>query len=96
MALFGGNKEAKEEKAARKQQEMMNKYRLEDLSDPADIESVRRIVTELFGTDIFELDALLSGDPRTIARNQMYYQRAIVEQNFIIIRMLDRILKKLQ
>ena len=95
MALFGG-KEAKEEKAARKQQEMLKKYRLEELSDPADLESVKRIVAELFGTDVFELDALLTGDVRNMTRNQMYYQRALVEQNFIIIRMLDRINKKLK
>lgn len=95
MALFGG-KEAKEEKAARKQQEMLKKYRLEELSDPADLESVKRIVAELFGTDIFELDALLTGDVRNMTRIQMYYQRALVEQNFIIIRMLDRINKKLK
>lgn len=95
MALFGG-KEEKEEKAARKQQEMLKKYRLEELSDPADLESVKRIVAELFGTDIFELDALLTGDVRNMTRIQMYYQRALVEQNFIIIRMLDRINKKLK
>lgn len=95
MALFGG-KEAKEEKVARKQQEMLKKYRLEELSDPADLESVKRIVAELFGTDVFELDALLTGDVRNMTRNQMYYQRALVEQNFIIIRMLDRINKKLK
>lgn len=95
MALFGG-KEAKEEKAARKQQEMLKKYRLEELSDPADLESVKRIVAELFGTDVFELDALLTGDVRNMTRIQMYYQRALVEQNFIIIRMLDRINKKLK
>lgn len=95
MALFGG-KEAKEEKAARKQQEMLKKYQLEELSDPADLESVKRIVAELFGTDVFELDALLTGDVRNMTRNQMYYQRALVEQNFIIIRMLDRINKKLK
>lgn len=95
MALFGG-KEAKEEKAARKQQEMLKKYRLEELSDPADLESVKRIVAELFGTDVFEFDALLTGDVRNMTRIQMYYQRALVEQNFIIIRMLDRINKKLK
>jgi hypothetical protein len=95
MALFGG-KETKEEKAARKQQEMLKKYRLEELSDPEDLESVKRIVAELFGTDVFELDALLTGDVRNMTRNQMYYQRALVEQNFIIIRMLDRINKKLK
>lgn len=95
MVLFGG-KEAKEEKAARKQQEMLKKYRLEELSDPADLESVKRIVAELFGTDIFELDAILTGDTKSMDRAKMYFQRALVEQNFIIIRMLDRINKKLK
>lgn len=94
MALFGGNKETKEEKTARKQQELLEKYRLGDLTDPADIESVRSIVAELAGTGGIEFSTILTGDVKEMARVQMYYQRAIVEQNFIIIRMLDRISKK--
>lgn len=39
--------------------------------------------------------ALGGGSDRDIQKNQMYYQRALIEQNFIIIRQLDRITKLL-
>ena len=95
MALFGGNKETKEEKTARKQQEMLDKYRLGDISDPDDIQSVQKIVTELMGTGLMELGATLAPNVNTHTQIQTYYQRAILEQNFIIIRQLDRISKLL-
>lgn len=95
MALFGGNKETKEEKTARKQQEMLDKYRLGDISDPDDIQSVQKIVMELTGTGILEFGATLAPNVNTNSQIQTYYQRAILEQNFIIIRQLDRISKLL-
>ena len=95
MALFGGNKETKEEKTARKQQEMLDKYRLGDISDPNDIQSVQKIVMELTGTGILEFGATLAPNVNTNSQIQTYYQRAILEQNFIIIRQLDRISKLL-
>lgn len=95
MALFGGNKETKEEKAARKKQEMLDKYRLGDISDPDDIQSVQKIVTELMGTGMMEFGATLAPNVNTNTQIQIYYQRAILEQNFIIIRQLDRIAKLL-
>lgn len=95
MALFGGNKETKEEKTARKQQEMLDKYRLGDISDPDDIQSVQKIVTELMGTGLMELGARLAPSVSPHEQVQTYYQRAILEQNFIIIRQLDRIAKLL-
>ena len=95
MALFGGNKETKEEKTARKQQEMLDKYRLGDISDPDDIQSVQKIVTELMGTGMMEFGATLAPNVNTLALVQAHYQRAILEQNFVIIRQLDRIAKLL-
>ena len=92
-----GNKETKEEKLARKQQEMLDKYGLSELTNPDDIESVKKIVNELAGTGAMEVGlALGAGSERDIAKNQMYYLRAIVEQNFIMIRQLDRISKTKQ
>lgn len=93
MALF--SKESKEEKAARKEQEMLAKYGLEAISDPKDIESIRSIVNELFGTGMQELGMSLSF-PKPEVALPIYYQRAILEQNFIIIRQLDRIAKLLE
>lgn len=37
-----GSKESKEEKKARKEQELLQKYGLNDLSNSSDIESVRK------------------------------------------------------
>ena len=105
MALFNG--ETKEEKKARKaaeaaakqaekDQAALRKFGLENLENPEDIVSVKTIVGELAGTGLMELGiAFGAGNDRDIQKNMMYSQRAIVEQNFIIIRQLDRIAKLL-
>lgn len=95
MALFKSAEE-KAAKAAEKEQKLLEKYNLTALSDPEDIESVRKIVSELVGTGLIELGATLGGgNDRDLQKLQVYYQRAIVEQNFIIIRQLDKISKAL-
>jgi hypothetical protein len=95
MALFKSAEE-KAAKAAEKEQKLLEKYNLTALSDPEDIESVRKIVTELVGTGISEVGlALGGGNEKEYMRLQMNFQRAIVEQNFIIIRQLDKISKAL-
>lgn len=92
MALFKSAEE-KAAIAAEKEQKALKKYGLESLTDPQDIESVKTIVTELLGTGLMEFGATL-GSGSDASRVSMYYLRAIVEQNFIIIRQLDRLLKK--
>lgn len=94
MALFG-NKEDKEAKQQEKIQRMLSKYGLESLSDPQDIASVQNIVTELAGSSLMEVGNLLAPDEKTANQIQIQYQRTLVEQNFIIIRQLDRINKAL-
>lgn len=95
MALFKSAEE-KAAIAAEKEQKALKKYGLESLTDPQDIESVKTIVSELLGTGLMEFGATLGGgSEKDIAKIQMYYQRAMIEQNFIIIRQLDRLLKKL-
>lgn len=98
MALFGGKeKETKEEKEARKERELLEKYGLQNLTNVEDIASVRKIVSELSGTGLMELGiALGGGNEKDVLKNQLYYQRAIVEQNFILIRQLDRIASLLE
>lgn len=93
MALFGSkDKETKEEKEARKEREVLEKYGLQTLKNPEDIESVKKIVSELSGTGLMELGITLGGgNEKDILKNQLYYQRALLEQNFIMIRQLDRI-----
>lgn len=92
MALFGA-KETKEDKAARKAQAVMDKYGLSEL-DPKDIESVRTITNSLMGNSLIELGNVFSGSGVDSAK--MSYLRALVEQNWIIIRQLDRLNKRLE
>ena len=93
MALFK-EKESKEDKQERKELEMIQKYGLEELTDPRDIESVRKIVSELVGTGLMETGMKLAmataGDQLKVS-----YLRATMEQNFIIIRQLERLNKSL-
>ena len=91
MALFGA-KETKEDKVARKTQAMLEKYGLEYL-DPKDMESVRSIGNALMGNGMIELGTALTGSGVDVAK--MSYLRALIEQNWIIIRQLDRLNKKL-
>lgn len=91
MALFGG-KEAKEDKAARKAQALMEKYGLDGL-EGKDLESVRSISYSLMGNGLIEFGNILNGSGVDTAK--MSYLRALVEQNWIIIRQLDRISKAL-
>ncbi len=91
MALFGA-KETKEDKAARKAQTMMDKYGLSEL-DPKDMESVRTIANSLMGNGLIELSNIFNGS--SVDSAKMSFLRALVEQNWIIIRQLDRLNKKL-
>ena len=93
MGLF--DKESKEDKQIRKEQEMLSKYGLTTLTDPEDIASVKKIVSELVGTGMMETGMKLSMSAKAEDQLQVCYQRAIMEQNFIIIRQLDHIAKLL-
>ena len=92
MALFGG-KESKEDKAARKAQAVMDKYGLSEI-DQKDVDAVRTITYSLMGNGMIELGNTLQGSGVDSAK--LSYLRALVEQNWIIIRQLDRISKKLE
>lgn len=93
MALFG-NGESKDEKKERKAQEMLSKCGLDCLSDPKDIEAVKNIQYSLMGNKMIELGAALQGNGTDAAK--MSYLNAIMQQNYIIIRQLDRIAKALE
>lgn len=90
MALLKG-KESKEEKKERKEQELLEKFGLEDLHDPRDIETVKTIAREMAGNSLFEIGALLNFKAKEEDLLQIFYLRTLVEQNFIIIRQLDKI-----
>lgn len=85
---FLNNDAKKEEKA----QALLNKYGLQDLTDPRDIQAVKNIALNLMGNKLIELGTALSGSGADSAK--LSYLNAIMEQNFIIIRQLDRLNKK--
>ena len=87
-----GNKESKQGKQEVKAQEWMKKYGLGDVS-PEYADAVRKIASELAGTGMMETGMRLSMAKAEDAL-PIYYLRAIMEQNFIIIRELDAIAKK--
>ena len=89
MALF--NSANKEEKKAAKVAALLEKYNLQDLSDPRDIESVKTIANDLMGNKMIELGTVLSGSGEDVAK--LTYLHALVEQNWIIIRKLDQLTK---
>ena len=88
MGLLGNN----EDKKAQKAQALLQKYGLEDLSDPRDLQAVKNISYELMGNSLIELGAALKGNGADAAK--MSYLNAIMQQNFIIIRLLDKIANK--
>ena len=90
MALFSG--ESKEDKQVRKTKELLAKYGLDELSDPRDLANVKTISYELMGNKLIELGTALGGSAPDSAK--MSYLAAIVEQNWIIIRQLDKLINK--
>lgn len=90
MALFGG--ESKEDKQERRVQELLEKYGLQDLTDERDLASVKNISYTLMGNKMIEMGNVLSGSGVDSAK--MSYLSAIVEQNWIIIRQLDKLINK--
>lgn len=90
MALFGG--ETKEDKQDKKAQALLSKYGLEELSDPRDLENVRNIARSLMGNKLIEMGTALTGSG--VDSTKMSYLSAIVEQNWIIIRQLDKLINK--
>lgn len=94
MALFGGQKESKEEKQERKTQEIMSRFGLEDLNDGRDLAAARKIAEEMAGNSLIEVGTALQGKAEEVAK--ISYLRAILEQNWIIIRQLDRLNKNME
>lgn len=88
MGLLGNSEDKKEEKALA----ALKKNHLENIS-PKYAEAVKEINLELVGTGAMEMGAKLS-----FAKNEellkISYLKTLVEQNWIIIKMLDEIAKK--
>ena len=90
MALFK-EKESKEEKQERKSEELLEKYGLENVTDPQTLDALRRITATMSANRFVDVGTALGGTAPDMAK--LTYLRAICEQNFIIIRQLDKLMK---
>ena len=91
MGLF--NNANSQDKQMQKLMKLLQKYGVEDMTDPRDFAAVQRVAWNLAGNKAIEFGTLLQGNSADSAK--MSYLNAIVEQNFIIIRQLDRIARKM-
>lgn len=85
---FFGNAEDKDAKKEAKLNAVMAKYGLENLS-PEYREKVKDINAELVGTGLMEAGMKLSLSAKTEDQLQVQYLKTLVEQNWMIIRLLD-------
>lgn len=89
MGLFKSAEEKDLEKAE-KERKLLEKYGIPELSNPDDVESIRKISSELAGTGMMEMGMKIS-----MAKAEFMlpisYQRVLIEQNFVLMRQLDRI-----
>ena len=77
-------------------EKFLKKYHLEELTNKNDLESIRKIYYENLGTGLIETGATLSNLVKGAKTEELliaYYLRTIMEQNFIMIRQLERISK---
>ena len=93
MGLFG-DKETKEEKQERKAQKLLDKYGLSQV-DAKDVESIKKIMLDLIGTGFIKTGMALTLSTKAEEQAKVAYLSALVEQNWIIIRQLDRLNKKM-
>ncbi|UNC90608.1 hypothetical protein [Candidatus Contubernalis alkaliaceticus] len=91
MGLFGGKD--KEDKKQEEMEKFMRKYRLANLDDN-DLEAVREISQEFMGLGLMKAGMALSL-AKAEEQAKVGYLAALVKQNWIIIRKLDEISKKL-
>lgn len=94
MALFKSSGDKASELTA-KEQKLLDKYGLSGLYNPEDLASVKKIASELAGSGMMEAGLKMSTFKADVLL-PISYQRTIMEQNFIIIRQLDRLAKMLE
>lgn len=88
MGLLGNNENKQEEKINKS----LSKHHLQDISSKY-AEQVKEINQELLGTGLMETGTKLSF-AKAEEQLKISYLRTLVEQNWIIIRMLDELNKK--
>ena len=93
MALFK-TAEEKQAIADEKERKMLEEFGLENVSKK-DAESIRWIMNELLGTGLLDAGMKLSFSAKPEDLIKTSTLRALVEQNWIIIRLLSEISEKL-
>ena len=88
MGLLGNNETKQQEKL----NALMKKYHLEDVSTEI-APQIKEINAELIGTGLMETGLKLS-IAKAEEQVKVSYLNAIMKQNFIIIRLLDKIANK--
>ena len=83
---------AKEDKIAK----ALSRYGLEDLADDRDRSAVYQIARNLYGTGLMDAGVKMQLFAKPTDKMQVIYQRALIEQNWIIIRQLDKIASLLE
>lgn len=95
MALFK-TQEEKQQAQNNKIYQTMVRYGVDDLSDPKDMQAIQNIVNSLAGSSLMEVGSLMAGTEAIMNRVNAQYSKAIFEQNFIIIRQLERLNRNLE
>ncbi|HEX2986101.1 MAG TPA: hypothetical protein VHO71_04725 [Caproiciproducens sp.] len=90
---FIKSKEEKEEEKSNKLNLKMSQYNLEHLSD-TDKKEVSTILTGLMGNNLIEWGTIFGGKAEDTAK--LSYLQALVEQNWLIIKLLNEIKEKLE
>lgn len=86
--MFGN----KEDKKAMKEQELLEKFGLTNLSDPVDSAAVKRIATQVTANNLQLVGSALRGKTEEVAMISLL--QSLIEQNWIIIRQLDKLNQK--
>lgn len=93
MSIFG-NKDNKEEKQLEKLRAKLQKHGLENI-DSQYMEDCASIYRSLAGVGLMEFGSFISG-MKNEEKIKVSYLHAIMNQNWIIIKQLDRITKALE
>lgn len=95
MGLFKSAEEKQEQRDA-KIQELLDKYGVGDLDDEKSRDMMFRVASGLAGTGMMEAGNFIAPNEKTFWRLQNIYLDTIMQQNFVMIRQLDKIEKALE
>lgn len=84
-------KEKAKEKQKEKAKKFLEKYGLDDVRDDKDYETICRMAYDLMGSGLMEAGMKLSLNSKTEDLLTITYLKALMEQNWIIIKQLDRL-----